>query len=155
MDDLVDVLVDDSLILSVQGLFLTLVSLLGTFFYIHLGNWRRDLIKLKAKWEQNKFNQTDDERSAVLEVRYELPGLANYVVPLVTGVVTGFIVLIAVLSAVLWSYYGGPPALRAFMRVAGGASLALYLGLTGLFLVDGLRTAREIGREMDEELARE
>jgi hypothetical protein len=110
----------------VQGLFLTLVSLLGTFFYIHLGNWRRDLIKLKAKWEQNKFNQTDEERSAVLEV----------------------------LSAVLWSYYTGLAALRTYMRVAGGASLFLYVGLTALFLVDGLRTARQIGKEIDEELAR-
>lgn len=145
---------NDSLVLSVQGLFLTLVSLLGTFFYIHLGNWRRDLIKLKAKWEQNKFNQTDEERSAVLEVRYELPGLANYVVPLVSAVVTGFILLIAVLSAVLWSYYTGLAALRTYMRVAGGASLFLYVGLTALFLVDGLRTARQIGKEIDEELAR-
>jgi hypothetical protein len=143
---------DNSLILSVQGMFLTLLSLLGTFFYVHLGNWRKDLIKLKAKWEQNKFNQTDDERRAVLEVRYELPGLANYVVPLVTGVVTAFIVLVAVLSLALWSYYTGPGQLRTFMRVAGGASFALYVGLTAIFLVDGLLTARALREEIAEEL---
>jgi hypothetical protein len=143
---------DNSLILSVQGLFLTLLSLLGTFFYVHLGNWRRDLIKLKAKWEQNKFNQTDAERAAVFEVRYELPGLANYVVPLVTGVVTAFIVLVAVLSLVLWSAYSGPPQLRTYMRIAGGASFALYLALTAIFLVDGLLTARELREEIDKRL---
>jgi len=35
--------------LSVIGFFLTLVGLLGSFFYIHLGEWLREVIALETK----------------------------------------------------------------------------------------------------------
>lgn len=140
---------DNSAILSTQGLLLTLVSLLGTFFYVHLSSWRKDIIKLQAKWEQNKFNQTDEEKAAVLQVRYELPGLKNYVTPLVTAVITGFILLIAVLSSILWTEYSGPEQLKALLTIAGGAFLILYLALTGIFLFGGLRTANRLEEEVE------
>ena len=135
---------DDSAILSTQGLLLTLVSLLGTFFYVHLSDWRKDIIELKAKWDQSHFYQTDEEKAAILEVRYELPGQSNYVVPLVTAVVTVFIVLIAVLSGTLWTHYCGPPAIRIHLLIAGSASLTLYVVLTGVFLIGGMRTAKQL-----------
>ena len=143
---------DISAILSTQGLLLTLVSLLGTFFYVHLSNWRKDIIKLQAKWEQNKFNQTDEEKASVLQVRYELPGLNNYVTPLVTAVISSFILLIAVLSLILWTDYAGPEQLRTLLTIAGGAFLVLYLVLTGVFLFGGIRTANIVETEIEETL---
>ena len=143
---------DNSAILSTQGLLLTLVSLLGTFFYVHLSNWRKDIIKLQAKWEQNKFNQTDEEKASVLQVRYELPGLNNYVTPLVTAVISSFILLIAVLSLILWTDYAGPEQLRTLLTIAGGAFLVLYLVLTGVFLFGGIRTANIVETEIEETL---
>lgn len=142
---------DNSAILSTQGLLLTLISLLGTFFYVHLSDWRKDLMKLKAKWEQNRYYQTDEEKAALLEVRYELPGLSNYVTPLVTAVITVFILLVAGLSCALWTHYTGPLTIRTFLLVAGGAFLALYGLLTGTFLIGGMRTAKQLKHEISKQ----
>lgn len=141
---------DYSAILSTQGLLLTLVSLLGTLFYVHLSTWRKDLIKLKAKWAQNREAFDEEERKANREVRYELPGVNNYVTPLVTGIVTFFILLVAVLSGLLWSFYCGPVEIMVILSIAGGVFLALYLTLATILLVGGLRT----GRDLSEDIAR-
>jgi hypothetical protein len=140
--------VDNSSVLSTQGLLLTLISLLGTFFYVHLSGWLKDLMKLKAKWEQNRYNQTDEERAAVLEVRYELPGLHNYVTPLVTTMITAFILLVAILSWLLWQEYSGPAAIRIVLVVAGAGFLILYMVLTLTFLLQGWRTANQLSDDM-------
>lgn len=144
---------DNSAIISTQGLLLTLISLLGTFFYVHLSNWRKDLMKLKAKWEQNQYYQTNEQKAAVLEIRYELPGLANYVTPLVSLVITAFIMLVAALSYALWTHYCGPPAIRTFLVIAGIAFLVLYLLLTGAFLIGGLMTAKELNDKISAQFA--
>jgi hypothetical protein len=147
------VIVDNSAILSTQGLLLTLISLLGTFFYVHLSGWRKDLIKLKAKWEQNHYNQTNEQKAAVLEVRYELPGLSNYVTPLVSLVVTAFILLVAGLSYALWTPYCGPPTIRTSLTIAGIAFLILYVLLTGGFLIGGMMTAKELNDKICKKFA--
>lgn len=141
------------MILSTQSLFLTLVSLLGAFFYVHLSDWRKDLIKLKAKWEQNRYRQTPEEKAAILEVRYELPSLSSYVTPLVTVVITVFILLLAALSCILWTHYSGPQEIKTLLLIAGGAFLMLYVLLTGIFLIGGMLTAKQLQGKIAKEFA--
>lgn len=142
---------DNSTILSTQSLFLTLVSLLGAFFYVHLSDWRKDLIKLKAKWEQNRYRQTPEEKAAILEVRYELPSLSSYVTPLVTVVITVFILLLAALSCILWTHYSGPQVTKTLLLIAGGAFLILYVLLIGILLIGGMLTALQLQSKIAKE----
>ncbi len=60
--------------------FLTLTSLLGTFFQVQLATWLRDLMTLKSKYELNAGdNPTADEIKALRECAYTLSGLYNKV----------------------------------------------------------------------------
>ena len=139
---------DDKIILSTQGLLLTLVSLLGTFFYVHLSNWRKDIIKLDAIWEQNQFNQTEEEKAALQKIRWELPGTSNFVTPLVTAVISAFIILVSVLSGILWTFYSGEVVIKMLLLIAGSAFLLLYLILTSIFLFGGLKTTKKLKKEI-------
>ena len=48
--------------LSVVGLMLTLSSLLGSFFYLQLSQWVRDILAVKSKSDLNKFAGVADEK---------------------------------------------------------------------------------------------
>lgn len=128
---------ESSLILSTQGLFLTLGSLLGTFFYVHLSNWLRELITIQNKWKLNEDDETEEEKKALRECRYALRGVYNWVPGLVSGVITAFILLLAKLSLLLWAQYSGPSDLQTYLSIAGGTFLVLYMALTGGFLIYG------------------
>jgi hypothetical protein len=128
---------DTSLILSTQGLFLTLGSLLGTFFYVHLSNWLREVIAIQNKWNLNKNGEKDEEKQALRECRYALQGVYNYVPGLVSGIITAFVFLLAALSISLWTWYSGPDVLQSYLSIAGLTFLILYTGLTACFLIHG------------------
>ena len=53
--------------LSMVGLMLTLAGLVGTFFYIQLSGWLRDVQALHAKIDLNKLGNTDDNKKAIRE----------------------------------------------------------------------------------------
>jgi len=71
---------DSTEALSVIGFFLTLVSLLGSFFYIHLSDWLREVVALEAKWDVNKIGTDRDD--AQIECRYEAEKAASWATPL-------------------------------------------------------------------------
>ena len=64
--------------LSMVGLMLTLASLVGSFFYIQLSGWLRDVQALQAKIALNKFGNTDDNKKAIRECRIEQAKLAAW-----------------------------------------------------------------------------
>lgn len=82
------------------GTFLTLTSLLGTFFYVHLTTWLRDMLALKAKYEFNTGGNTGAEEQAMRECRYALKGLFNILPGLVCFAISIFIIFSA------WNTYG-------------------------------------------------
>jgi hypothetical protein len=63
--------------LSVIGFFLTLAGLLGSFFYIHLSDWLREVLALETKWRINAVGDEPDQRAARRECRYEVEQAAN------------------------------------------------------------------------------
>jgi len=88
--------------LSMIGFFLTLVGLLGSFFYVHLSDWYREVLSLATKWEINKFGDDPDQKAGRRECRYEVEEVASWTTLITSLVVTGFVLFVLLLSVVLW-----------------------------------------------------
>jgi hypothetical protein len=91
----------NSTILTTIGLYLTLIGLLTSFFYIHLSNWLRDLFRLKAKWEINQHKTDPQQITAIRECRFELKGLYNHLPVLISIVISAFVTMVYYSARVL------------------------------------------------------
>jgi hypothetical protein len=138
--------------LSIIGFFLTLAGLLGSFFYVHLGEWYREVLALEVKWRLNRAGDEDDQKAARRECRYEAEQMANWTTLVTSLVVTGFIVLVSVLSLVMWLDQPSKSDAWWYIAVAGLAFLAIYLAMAGFFVVQGYRKARQVHQEVRERM---
>ena len=130
--------------LSVIGFFLTLVSLLGSFFYIHLSDWLREVIAMETKWDINKDGQQVERIAARRECRYEIGHVAIPTTVLTSLVVTGFVIFIFVLGANLWWAQQETSAAWTYIGLAGVGFMGIYLGMTIFLLGLGCFKARRL-----------
>ncbi len=79
--------------LSVIGFFFTLVSLLGSFFYIHLATWYRDIIDLDFRYKQNEEGANDQQKDEIRQCRYDYKKLFSNV-PIYTSIILTLFVII-------------------------------------------------------------
>jgi hypothetical protein len=133
--------------LTTIGFFLTLAGLLGTFFYIHLGEWYRQVQALTVKWQLNRLGEEDHQKAARRECRYEAAQIAGWTTLATWAAITVFIALISVLSVLLWAQNPDRSLAWTFIAVAGMAFLTIYLLMSGYFLVRGYAEARKVLRE--------
>jgi hypothetical protein len=119
------------------GFLLTLVSLLGGFFAIHLSNWLRDILEVRAKFDANRVGDSQERRSARAECSFTLRRLINHVTLLVTVVLASFIAYVLTLARGLLSGSGVTgPVTDAYSR--GLVAFAIVYGvLTAYFLIAG------------------
>ena len=135
--------------LSVISFFLTLASLIGSFFYIHLSDWFRDIISIETKWSINKYGDDPDQVSARRECEYEIKRVANRVTLVSSIVTTLFIVLIACLSVGLWVTSPEKSDAWGYVAIAGVSFLVIYLGMTGYLLISGYGKANRLQRAIE------
>ena len=136
--------------LSVIGFFLTLVSLLGSFFYIHLGDWLREVTALKTKWDLNKEGEQPERCAARRECRYEIGHVDIQTTRLTSQVVTGFVILIFILGLILWVAQPERDVAWICVAVAGAGFIAIYLGMINHLWQSGSSTARELQKAVDD-----
>lgn len=134
--------------LNLIGLLLTLVSLLGTFFYIHLSTWFSKTMELKLNYEQNKRGNNEEQKQALRDCRFQLLGVYNHVPALVFFVISLFIGVVVVISAsyLIPNYAKNDVARSLFW--AGCTFTFIYISLSLYFLLRGYK----IGRYLDKEL---
>jgi hypothetical protein len=84
--------------LSVVGLMLTLSSLLGSFFYLQLSQWVRDILAVKSKSDLNRYAGVADEKKAMRECAVEIDKLLNWPTYVVNGVVIVFVIIVTVIA---------------------------------------------------------
>ena len=136
--------------LSVIGFFLTLVGLLGSFFYIHLADWLRDVLTLETKWRVNQYGDELDQKAARRACRYEVVQLSNWTTLATSLAVTGFLLLIFILGTILWAAAGDKSLAWAFIGWAGLVFILIYLGMTIALLIIGYRKAHQVQKEVNE-----
>lgn len=130
--------------LSVIGYFLTLVSLLGSFFYIHLSEWYRDILALATKWDINKFGDDPDQKAGRRECRYEIVKVSNWSILGTSYVVTAFLMLITILSVIMWVEERQRSDAWLYIGIAGLAFVLIYLGMTIGILIKGYKKATQL-----------
>ncbi len=131
------------------GFFLTLVGLLGTFFYVHLSNWLREILELKAKYDLNSKGDTEDRRKAVLECRFQLRRLLNHIPLLVAILISTFIGVLAWNATALIDSLQPRPLLMTYYVRVGTTFLLIYAALTLYLLVYGYTTGYQIHRALN------
>jgi len=139
--------------LSVISFFLTLVGLLGSFFYIHLSDWLRDIIALETKWSINKSG--DDKKAARRECRYEIEQLASWTTLVTSIVVTAFVLFIVGLGWNLWQAQPEKSVAWTSVGLAGLAFTVIYLGMTIGLLWSGYGKTRKLYSTIDKKVREE
>lgn len=126
---------------STIGFMLTLIGLIGTFFYVHLSNWLREVLELKAKYKLNSVGDTERRQEGRLECKFQLRRLLNHIPILVSLAITGFILIVCRLGARLLSQIQPEPAVAPYYREATTYFLWVYFGLSIYFLIHGYAVA--------------
>lgn len=80
------------------GLVLTLASLLGSFFYLQLSQWLRDVLALRQKAELNRLQGTEPEKRAIVECRVEFQRLSTWHSYTVNIIVISFVLFMLLLG---------------------------------------------------------
>ena len=132
---------------TIIGMCLTLTSLLGTYFYVHLSNWLRDMFKLKAKWDTNKKGSDGDQVKAQWECKIEIEGLFNHIPIMISLIISAFIWFVCVRSLSLLAAAPAEP-LAQLLSMMLIIFLVLYTLLTLYFLVHGMILGFTMKKEM-------
>ena len=77
--------------LTLVGLVLTLASLVGSFFYIQLSQWLRDILAVAAKIQIHEHGESSDKDKAIREAKIEHRKLGSWHLIVTNLVVIGFV----------------------------------------------------------------
>ncbi|HMG36312.1 MAG TPA: hypothetical protein VKM94_20405 [Blastocatellia bacterium] len=130
------------------GFMLTLVSLIGTYFYVHLSNWLREILELRMKYELNSVGDTEPRKQGRLECRYQLRRLFNHVTLLVSLVISFFILFVVQVARRLVAASQPEPAAVSYYKAAATVFLIIYFGLTTYMLILGYLVALSVRRKL-------
>ena len=133
--------------LSIVGLLLTLASLLGTFFYLHLSQWLRDVLALRQKTELNILQGESSQQRAIVECRVELRRLASWHTYVVNLLVIAFVIFILVLGLDMIKSASSDP-LYGEVRLAMFVFLGLFITLSIALMWLGQWNARNIKNQL-------
>jgi amino acid transporter len=131
--------------LSLVGLMLTLAGLLGSFFYLQLSQWLRDILALRQKTQLNIAGGEEAQRRAIVECRVELRRLATWHSYVVNLVVIAFVVFVLVLGLRMIEAASSDP-MYGFVHLAIVVFLAVFLVLSAGLLFLGSSNAREVAK---------
>ncbi|MGK9231700.1 hypothetical protein KXS07_08730 [Inquilinus limosus] len=134
--------------LSLLSPLLTLAGLVGSFFYIQLSQWLRDLLALRQKIELNRFAGDEAQKRAIVECRIEYRRLATWHTTAVNLSVIGFVLFVLVLGLLMIREAASDP-MHGYMATALWVFLVLFVGLASGLLWLGRRKAKEIGEILD------
>ena len=134
--------------LTIIGFFLTLIGLLGSFFFVHLSDWYREVVALVTKWRVNRNGDAPDQKAGRRECRYEVEQLANCVTLITSLSVTSFVLFVFLLSLALWIAEPQRSDAWVYIGLAGLAFIVLYLGMAIGLLAVGYSKATKLRREI-------
>jgi hypothetical protein len=141
----VNVLLADAI--SIASLYLALVGLLSTFFYIQLGHWLNGILGTESKWNQVKERVPKDSYfDKRLECYYEAVQSSSVWTLLGWLAVTVFLVIVGVFLEILRRDLDQADAAYVFFYVSlpSYVFLAVYLVLSVVMLSIGYSKARKV-----------
>ena len=131
------------------GLMLTLASLVGTFFYIHLSQWLRDLLALRQKAQLNRLAGDENQKRAIVECRVEYRKLATWHTYVVNLLVIAFVVFVLA-DALLMIQYAKTDQVYFHVKIALIVFFILFLVLSLGLIGIGFHNARQTKKLLDQ-----
>jgi hypothetical protein len=122
---------------------LTLASIVGSFFYIHLGQWLRELLALRHNTELNRLFSDENQKKAIVDCRVEYTRLATWHTYVVNFAVIAFVVFVLADGLAMIQYAKTDP-LYGYIQWAFIVFLILFLVLSLVLTFLGHQNAREI-----------
>ena len=133
--------------LSIAGLYLALVGLLSTFFFVQLGQWLNGILGNASRWNQVK-NRTPkpDFYDSRLECYYDAVRSSSVWTLFGWLAVTAFLVTIGVFLELLRTSLdqAGTTYVFFYVSLPSYIFMAIYLALSSPMLVIGYSKARRV-----------
>ncbi len=129
---------------TVVGLYLALVGLLGSFFWVSLSSWVRDLVSLKARAEHHTTGAGDAQER--LKVKHEVKGLGDWTTGATTLAVSAFVLFLLAKALDLANNATGD--LNDNLESALWFFLTIYIVLTLFLLGRGYWLANQIKHQL-------
>ena len=115
-------------IISILGFYLTLISILGSFFYLHLGQWVKQIQVTQQKWDQYKIlGDNPDDRSKKLECLFETIDQRNLQPAIGFLLLTIFMLIVGTYSFKLKALFPTENSLANFLYMPGYMFFMIYI----------------------------
>jgi hypothetical protein len=124
-------------VIAILGLYLALISILGSLFYIHLGGWFRQILLTEMKWTQFK-NQKDD-RGRQIECYLESFDEKGATPAVGFALLSIFMLVLGGFTLGLINMLPQGSELGYFLYAPGIAFFVLYCSVSAIYLVVGYR----------------
>jgi hypothetical protein len=137
-------------VLSISSIYLALIGLLSTFFFINLTQWISSIKGLKLKWDK-LFNQNEPQKT--YEQRLDCYKEANQYSSNWTLIswliVTAFLIITFIFQVILIACQDDTNRqnLLIYLFTPSLIFLIIYLGFSILILVNGYKLANKIVKE--------
>jgi len=129
--------------LSTVGLMLTLASLIGSFFYLQLSQWLRDVVALRQKTELNVLQGDEGQQRAIVECKVEYRKLTSWHSYVVNAVVIAFVIFVLLIGLDMIRLAKSDPLYR-HVHLAFTVFLAIFVVLSFGLMALGAANARAV-----------
>jgi hypothetical protein len=133
-------------IISILGFYLSLISILGSFFYIHLGNWLKQIQTTQRKWSQFKSGSNLDKK---IECYIEAFDEKNLQPAFGFILLTIFMILLGLFALDLRSTLPSTNDLANYLYIPGYIFFALYCIVSLIYLVYGYYKVNKVYKEIE------
>jgi hypothetical protein len=141
---------DFGTVLSIVGFYLALISLLGSLFFIHLGNWYKDITTTEQKWKRYKnLNNSDKYVEAYLEAYDEKNPQAWVGFTLLTV----FMLILGVFAELLKRFMPAGEALSSYLYLPIYLFFVMYVTVSLIYLLRGYSKVNRLFSEIDQKLS--
>jgi hypothetical protein len=137
-------------VVSIVGFYLSLISILGSLFFIHLGNWYKDISTTEQKWKRYR---TSNARDKHIECYLEAFDEKSPVAAIGFTLLTMFMLVLGFFSIQLRQFTSSEGSLASFLYVPMYLFFTLYCVASLIYLVRGYRKVRRLFGEIDEKIS--
>lgn len=137
-------------VLSIIGFYFSLVGLLGSLFFVHLGNWYKDISTTEQKWKRFKNLDVRDRHIECYLEAFDEKNPLSYVGFIL---LTSFMIILGVFAQFLRQYLPAEETLTSYMYLPIYLFFAIYFIASMIYLVLGYRKANRLLSEIDKKLS--
>ena len=137
-------------VLSIVRFYFSLVGLLGSLFFVHLGNWYKDISTTQQKWKRFKNLDLRDKHIECYLEAFDEKNPLSYIGFIL---LTGFMLILGVFSELLRQYIPPQETLALYMYLPVYLFFLIYFVASMSYLIMGYRKVNKLFNEINLKLS--